>query len=62
MKKELTDLFKNSETAKNLFGEGFVNHFANTRVWEYEEFQKNKSFFDSSAISSWELVRYFELI
>ena len=59
---EAANLFKNSETAKNLFGEGFVNHFANTRVWEYEEFQKNKSFFDSSAISSWELERYFEII
>ena len=59
---EAADLFKNSECAKDLFGKDFVNHFANTRIWEYREFQKNKSFFDSSAISSWELERYFEII
>ena len=59
---EAADLFKNSESAKDLFGKDFVNHFANTRIWEYREFQKNKSFFDSSAISSWELERYFEII
>ena len=59
---EAADLFKNSESAKDLFGKDFVNHFANTRIWEYGEFQKNKSFFDSSAISSWELERYFEII
>ena len=59
---EAADLFKNSGSAKDLFGKDFVNHFANTRIWEYGEFQKNKSFFDSSAISSWELERYFEII
>ena len=59
---EAADLFKNSASAKDLFGIDFVNHFANTRIWEYREFQKNKSFFDSSAISSWELERYFEII
>ena len=59
---EAADLFKNSESAKDIFGKDFVNHFANTRIWEYREFQKNKSFFDSSAISSWELERYFEII
>ena len=59
---EAADLFKNSASAKDIFGKDFVNHFANTRIWEYREFQKNKSFFDSSAISSWELERYFEII
>ena len=59
---EAADLFKNSASAKDIFGKDFVNHFANTRIWEYGEFQKNKSFFDSSAISSWELERYFEII
>jgi glutamine synthetase len=59
---EAAKLFKQSESAKNLFGETFVNHFANTRTWEYEEFQKNKNPFDSSIISTWELERYFEII
>jgi len=39
-----------------------VNHFANTRIWEYKEFQKNRSFLESGAISPWELKRYFEII
>ena len=59
---EAANLFKNSESAKNLFGETFVKHFANTRIWEFNEFQKNKNFFDSDEISLWELDRYFEII
>ena len=59
---EAARLFKQSESAKELFGEEFVNHFANSRFWEFEEFLKNKSFFDSSGISQWELERYFEII
>ena len=31
------NLFKKSQSAKDLFGEDFVNHFANTRIWEYKE-------------------------
>ena len=37
------------------FGEDFVNHFANTRIWEYKEFQKNRSFLESGTVSPWEL-------
>ena len=59
---EAANLFKNSEPAKELFGEDFVNHFANTRIWEYKEFQKNRSFLESDAVSPWELKRYFEII
>ena len=59
---EAANLFKNSEPAKELFGEDFVNHFANTRIWEYTEFQKNRSFLESDAVSPWELKRYFEII
>jgi len=59
---EAAHLFKNSQPAKDLFGEDFVNHFANTRIWEYKEFQKNRSFLESDAISPWELKRYFEII
>ncbi len=59
---EAAILFKNSQSAKDLFGQNFVNHFANTRIWEYKEFEKNRSFLDSSSISLWELQRYFEII
>ena len=59
--KQAAYLFKNSESAKNLFGEEFVEHFSNTRIWEFDEYSKNKKFFDSS-ITSWELQRYFEII
>ena len=59
---EAANLFKNSEPAKDLFGEDFVNHFANTRIWEYKEFQKNRSFLESDAVTPWELKRYFEII
>ena len=59
---QAANLFKDSQSAKDLFGKNFVSHFANTRIWEYEEYKKNKSFFDSSTISLWELQRYFEII
>ena len=59
---EAAKLFKQSKSAKTLFGETFVNHFANTRTWEYEEFQRHRNPFDSSTISTWELKRYFEII
>lgn len=59
---EAAQLFKASEAAKNLFGELFVNHFANTRTWEFNEYKKNRGFFDTALISEWELERYFEII
>ena len=45
---------KISEIAKELFGEGFVTHFCQTREWEWKEF--------SEAVTNWELKRYFEII
>ena len=56
------DLIYNSRRSKNFSYGVIVNHFANTRIWEYKEFQKNRSFLESSAISPWELKRYFEII
>ena len=58
---EAAKLFKNSDAAKKIFGNMFVNHFANTRFWEYQEYLKSRTLFDSS-ISNWELERYFEII
>ncbi len=51
---EATDRFEKSETARALFGDEFVEHFAATRKWEWRQFGK--------AVTSWELQRYFEII
>ncbi|QEM09403.1 glutamine synthetase family protein [Mucilaginibacter rubeus] len=45
---------QNSDIAKELFGEGFVDHFTQTRLWEYRQFAKS--------VTDWELKRYFEII
>ena len=51
---EATERFAESRLARELFGDRFVDHFANTRRWEWRESQK--------AITDWELQRYFEII
>jgi glutamine synthetase len=45
---------QNSPIAKELFGEGFVQHFTQTRLWEHRQYAKS--------VSNWELKRYFEII
>jgi glutamine synthetase len=45
---------KGSKSARALFGDAFVDHYAATREWEEREFRK--------AITDWELARYFEII
>ena len=45
---------RNSDAAKGLFGEDFVEHYAQSREWEEREFRK--------AITDWEMKRYFEII
>ena len=45
---------KNSNTAKELFGKTFVEHYAMSREWEENEQKK--------AITDWQLKRYFEII
>ena len=45
---------KQSELAKELLGEAFVDHFLQTREWEWQQFQ--------NAVTDWELKRYFEII
>ncbi len=49
-----TQAMKNSEVAKELFGEKFVDHFTKTREWEWRQFSK--------VVTDWELKRYFEII
>lgn len=45
---------KTSKTARGLFGDDWVDHYAATREWEEREFRKH--------ITDWELARYFEII
>ncbi len=51
---EAADRMGNSKIAKEIFGEKFVQHFAETRFWEWRKYQE--------AVTSWELQRYFEII
>jgi len=43
-----------SDVARTLFGDGFVDHFVGTRIWEWRQFQ--------DAVTDWEIRRYFEII
>lgn len=47
-------LLRKSKAARDLFGDAFVEHYAQSREWEEREFRK--------AITSWEMERYFEII
>ena len=51
---EATQSMKQSDLAKELFGEEFVNHFTGTREWEWRQFSK--------VVTDWELKRYLEII
>ncbi|MCE9667535.1 glutamine synthetase family protein [Myxococcus stipitatus] len=52
--KEAVALLKDSERARALLGEGFVDHFVRTREWEVRQYER--------AVTNWELERYLELI
>ncbi|HRG98085.1 MAG TPA: glutamine synthetase family protein [Polyangiaceae bacterium] len=43
-----------SEVARTLLGEGFVQHYVATRDWEARQYER--------AVTDWELARYFEAI
>ncbi|MGK6350230.1 glutamine synthetase family protein [Parapedobacter sp. DT-150] len=51
---DATNSMRQSEVARELFGETFVDHFCATREWEWREFAK--------AVTDWELKRYLEII
>lgn len=51
---EAANRLRTSKAAKELFGETFVKHYAETREWEVREFRK--------AVTDWEKQRYFEII
>jgi glutamine synthetase len=43
-----------SEAAKTILGEAFVDHYARTRDWEVRQYR--------AAVTDWELARYFEVV
>ncbi|MFN8299280.1 MAG: glutamine synthetase family protein [Chitinophagales bacterium] len=51
---EATQAMKESKVAKELFGAQFVEHFTQTREWEWRQFSK--------VVTDWETKRYWEII
>jgi glutamine synthetase len=51
---EATQKMKESEVAKEILGEKFVEHFTQTREWEWKQHLK--------VVTDWEYKRYFEII
>jgi len=51
---EATQKMKTSAVAREIFGETFVEHFTQTREWEWRQHLK--------AVTDWEYKRYFEII
>jgi glutamine synthetase len=43
-----------SDAAKQILGEGFVDHYVRTRDWEVRQYAR--------AVTNWELKRYFETV
>ncbi|HET7898395.1 MAG TPA: glutamine synthetase, partial [Flavisolibacter sp.] len=51
---QATAAMKTSAVAKEILGEGFVDHFVQTREWEWRQHLK--------AVTDWEYKRSFEII
>ena len=51
---ETTRAFRQSDVARDWFGDDFVDHYAATREWEWRQWL--------DAVTDWELKRYFEII
>jgi glutamine synthetase len=51
---DATQSMKSSAVAKEILGEKFVEHFTQTREWEWRQHLK--------AVTDWEYKRYFEII
>ena len=52
--KDATELLRQSRRAREILGDGFVDHYLRTREWEVRQFER--------AVTTWELERYLELI
>jgi len=51
---ETTRIFEQSSIARDWLGDGFVDHFAATRDWEWRQWL--------DGVTDWEMKRYFEII
>jgi glutamine synthetase len=51
---EATRVLAESETAREILGEAFVDHYVRTRDWEVRQYR--------AAVTDWELRRYFEAV
>ena len=51
---ETTRIFRESDLARDWFGDDFVEHYAATREWEWRQWL--------DAVTDWEMKRYFEII
>jgi glutamine synthetase len=51
---EATERLDQSKLARELLGDAFVDHFVETRQWEWRQFGK--------AVTDWEVRRYLEII
>jgi glutamine synthetase len=51
---EATRRMKESDVAREIFGDAFVDHFTQTRDWEWRQHLKS--------VTDWEYKRYFEII
>ncbi len=51
---EATEKMRQSTVVRELFDDNFIEHFTNTRLWEWRQFQKS--------VTDWEVKRYFEII
>jgi len=52
--REASEIFSQSEMAKEYLGQEFVTHYAASRDWETREYER--------AVTDWELQRYLEII
>jgi glutamine synthetase len=52
--RDAVELLRRSTRAREILGEGFVDHFVRTREWEVRKFER--------AVTTWELERYLELV
>jgi glutamine synthetase len=52
--RDAVELLRRSGQARELLGDGFVDHFVRTREWEVRRFER--------AVTTWELERYLELV
>ncbi|HEX9398808.1 MAG TPA: glutamine synthetase family protein [Anaeromyxobacter sp.] len=52
--RDAVELLRRSERAREILGDGFVDHFVRTREWEVRRFER--------AVTTWELERYLELV